>query len=180
MATQQEILNIFSNAGSVDNSDYFLIQTAGGQAVKVTGALVRAYLNKGIRITISDDGYLVIGDEKTTSRAEGITPQLRAGTFGIEVSYDKGKTYSTLVSYLTLARQGEVVTTEDFAAYKREQANFHKDVYRAQIMTEDEVEELTADDMLEGFLYIGWEESDEPTPPSTAWHFGDKFPIRFS
>lgn len=43
-------------------------------------------------------------------------------------------------------------------------------------MSQEEVENLTPDKAEEGVIYCGL----EGYTPSTSWHFGDKFPIRFT
>ena len=101
--TSQDILALFTAATSVHNSDQFLIQSAeavqGNRAVKVTAEAVRAYLLQHFSITISDDGYLVIGGEKTSTKAEGVTPVLERRSDGIYCSIDHGATWSCVAYY---------------------------------------------------------------------------------
>ena len=101
--TSQDILTLFTAATSVHNSDQFLIQAAeavqGNRAVKVTAEAVRAYLLQHFSITVSEDGYLVIGGEKTTTKAEGVTPVLERRTDGIYCTIDHGATYTCVAYY---------------------------------------------------------------------------------
>lgn len=103
--TAQEVLQLFTNGGSVNvgNSDLFLMAMVqpNGEILtkKITAEVVRAYLNAGYALTVDADGYLCIGGERTTSRAAGITPQLERGQNGIYVSEDNGATWRLLAYF---------------------------------------------------------------------------------
>ena len=82
----------------VVSTDYFWVyaydKSLGEQYVKIPAEFVRAYLTNGITPVIDENGNWLIGDKETGVKAEGVTPMLRSnGTLGIEVSYDKGKTW---------------------------------------------------------------------------------------
>ena len=86
------------------STDGFWIQTGGdsqgnGQSVLIPAEFVRAYLTNGISPSIGEDGNWYINGKNLGVKAEGVTPQLRGGTLGIEVSYDKGQTWKTAVLY---------------------------------------------------------------------------------
>lgn len=86
------------------STDGFWIQTGGdsqgnGQSVLIPAEFVRAYLTNGIAPSIGDDGNWYINGKNLGVKAEGVTPQFRGGTLGIEVSYDKGVTWKTAVLY---------------------------------------------------------------------------------
>lgn len=86
------------------STDGFWIQTGGdsqgnGQSVLIPAEFVRAYLTVGISPSVGDDGNWYINGKNLGVKAEGVTPQLRGGTLGIEVSYDKGATWKTAVLY---------------------------------------------------------------------------------
>lgn len=101
--TPQQFLNLFQVVGAITNSDQILLQSAeGNTTVKITAELFRAYLNKGFEITISEDGFLMIGGSKTNSKIEGITPILRRGKDGIEYSKDKGSSWETVAKFTDL------------------------------------------------------------------------------
>lgn len=101
--TPQQILNIFQVVGAITNSDQILFHSAeGNTTAKITAELFRAYINKSYEITISDDGYVVIGSTKTAYKAEGVTPILRRGENGIDYSVDKGKTWESIAKFTDL------------------------------------------------------------------------------
>ncbi len=114
----QNVLSLFTQAAGVTNNDQILVQSAegndGNRAVKVTAEVLRAYLNSGFEITVSEDGYLVIGGKKTDSKAEGITPMLRRGSDGIECSTDNGNTWITLAKFTDLGLLLGPFTQEEY------------------------------------------------------------------
>ena len=92
----------------VVSTDFFWVyaydKTLGEQYVKIPAEFVRAYLTNGITPTIDENGNWIIGGKETGVKAEGVTPMLRSNrTLGIEVSYDKGKTWQMFVLYSDLA-----------------------------------------------------------------------------
>lgn len=116
--TSQEVLELFTQAAAVNNSDQFLLHAAnlgsGNKAVKVTAEVVRAYLLRKIAITIEPDGYIYIGGENTGFKAEGVTPILKREFDGIYVSSDNGETWSILCYFTDFAAtpyQQETETT---------------------------------------------------------------------
>lgn len=101
--TPRQLLNLFQVVGAITNSDQILLHSAeGNTTTKITAELFRAYLNKGFEISVSDDGFLMIGGSKTQSKVEGITPILRRGTDGIEYSKDKGQSWETVAKFADL------------------------------------------------------------------------------
>ena len=104
MATQSEILELFSQTSAIKDSDQILIITANNNgtvsAGKITAELLRQYLNADFSLTIDADGYICIGGVRTNSQVEGITPWLQRGVDGIYVSTDNGDTWS-VVAYFT-------------------------------------------------------------------------------
>ncbi len=115
--TQTELLALFTQIGAIKNSDQFLIITANQNgtvsATKITAELVRAYLNAGFSITVSNDGYLVIGGTKTQHKVAGITPQLQRGTNGIQCSTDNGQTWSYIAYFSDFGAENIVEQTAD-------------------------------------------------------------------
>ncbi len=88
----------------VVSTDYFWVYAVNGtqgnaQQVKIPAEFVKAYLTASITPTVNSSGNWEIGDTDTGVKAEGVTPKLRGGTEGIEVSYDKGTTWQTAVLY---------------------------------------------------------------------------------
>lgn len=101
--TPRQLLNLFQVVGAITNSDQILLHSAeGNTTTKITAEFFRAYLNKGFEISVSDDGFLMIGGSKTQSKVEGITPILRRGTDGIEYSKDKGQSWETVAKFTDL------------------------------------------------------------------------------
>ena len=91
----------------VASTDYFWVyatdESLGEQYVKIPAELVRAYLTNGIAPVIDENGNWLIGGKETGVKAEGVTPMLRSNEgLGIEVSYDKGKTWQMLALYSEL------------------------------------------------------------------------------
>lgn len=124
--TQKELMNLFSVVGSVENSDMFLLYSPNtGTTAKVTAEILRAYLNKGFEIGVSDAGTLVIGGIDTGKNIECVVPQMRGGDIGIEVSYDNGETWQSLVTYVSIGLnpamyQNQIKTLQDNKAEKTE------------------------------------------------------------
>ncbi len=104
--TAAEVLHPFQSKGSVNDADNVLMQspvTGGTSATKITAALLRSYLIDGLTPTIDNNGYLVIGGVTTEFQVAGVTPQLRRGASGIEVSTDGGTTWTQLIAYSAIA-----------------------------------------------------------------------------
>ncbi|MBR5951200.1 MAG: hypothetical protein IKZ87_07185 [Actinomycetaceae bacterium] len=113
--TSQELLALFSQGASINNSDQFLIHSAGGvggnNAVKVTAETVRAYLLQRMAVTIGEDGYFYIGGVKTAYKAEGVTPILVRREDGIYCSIDNGETYTCIAYFSDFGFQNVVQQT---------------------------------------------------------------------
>lgn len=107
MATETKINDIASQLSTasrlVVSTDFFWVYTASGLQVKIPAEFIRAYLSEGLKPTINSDGNWVIGGESTGVKAEGVTPKLRGGNEGIEVSYDNGSTWSMLALYTAMS-----------------------------------------------------------------------------
>ena len=86
----------------VVDTDFFWIYMGNGTQVKIPAEWVRAYLTDGITPTVGENGHWIVGGTDTGVVAEGKTPQFRGGVLGIEVSYDKGLTWTQCVAYLSL------------------------------------------------------------------------------
>ncbi len=71
--TQADVLELFSQVGSIKNSDQILLITANQNgtvsATKITAELLRAYLNAGYALTVDSEGYLCIGGVRTETMA---------------------------------------------------------------------------------------------------------------
>lgn len=115
--TQAEVLAVFTQVGAIKNSDQFLIITANQNgtvsATKVTAELVRAYLNADFEITVSNDGFLVIGGTKTQHQVAGVTPILQRATNGIQCSTDNGQTWSYIAYFSDFGAENIVEQTAD-------------------------------------------------------------------
>lgn len=83
----------------VVDTDFFWIYMGNGTQVKIPAEWVRAYLTNGITPTVDENGHWIVGGTDTGVVAEGKTPQFRGGVLGIEVSYDKGLTWTQCVAY---------------------------------------------------------------------------------
>lgn len=115
--TQAEVLSLFSQVGALKNSDQFLLITANQNgtvsATKATAEVIRTYLNAGFEISVSNDGYLVIGGTKTEHKVAGITPVLRRGSNGIQCSTDGGETWEYITYFSDLINENIVSQTAD-------------------------------------------------------------------
>ena len=95
-----DIANQLSTASRlVVSTDFFWVYMADGSQVKIPAEFVRAYLTDSIKPTVGSDGTWQIGGSSTGVKAEGVSPQLKAVDEGINVSYDGGTTWQTLVLY---------------------------------------------------------------------------------
>lgn len=117
--TANEIFALFSNKSSVVDSDRFMVksvETGSTQAVFITADVLKAYLGTGL-VSVSQNGTWIINGTDTQIPVAGVSPQLRAGTTGLEVSYDNGTTWSTLVLYSRI-NQGTLleISEEQFNA----------------------------------------------------------------
>ena len=115
--TQADVLSVFSPVGAIENGDQFLIITANKNgtvsAKKITAELVRAYLNVNFEITVSNDGFLVIGGTKTQHQVAGVTPMLRRSTNGVQCSTDNGQTWSYIAYFSDFGSESIVMQTAD-------------------------------------------------------------------
>lgn len=109
--TPAEVLALFDDIGSVKDSDCILLhQAASNTTKKISAELLRAYLNEGFAISVSEDGYLVIGGKTTETKLVGV--DIRLGENGIEISRDGGTNYVSLITYTDLLDQAIVCCTE--------------------------------------------------------------------
>lgn len=115
--TPTELLALFGNIGSVNNSDCILLHQAGSNTTKkITAELFRAYLNEGFSISVSENGNLVIGGQETDTKLVGV--DIRLGENGFEISRDGGTTYTTLISFTDLLDQAiEFCTEEQYTSW---------------------------------------------------------------
>lgn len=93
------------------STDSFWVQTGGdsagnGQSVLIPAELIRAYLVENVSPTVGDNGDWYVNGKDLGIKAEGATPKLRGGTYGIEVSTDGGTTWTEVVPYTSIAPQG--------------------------------------------------------------------------
>ncbi len=109
--TPAEVLALFDNIGSVKDSDCILLHQAASNTTKeISAELLRAYLNEGFAISVSEDGYLVIGGQTTETKMVGA--DVRKGENGLEISRDGGKTYIKLVDFTEILDEAIVHCTE--------------------------------------------------------------------
>lgn len=119
----------------VVSTDYFWVYMGDGTQVKIPAEFVRAYLTNGITPTIDENGNWLIGGKETGVKAEGVTPMLRSNTLGIEVSYDKGKTWSTMVLYSELDPDLQPLIDAYNAIVESEQGRVNAESARVQAET---------------------------------------------
>lgn len=107
--TQKDLMTLFSRSGSVaDADDFLLYSSASGANVLVSAEVARAYLTRGLSLSVSPSGTLVIGGKDTGTKVEGVTPQLRRGSDALEVSYDKGSTWTPLATFADLGLDPDI------------------------------------------------------------------------
>lgn len=112
--TAKEILEPFIDVSAIKDVDKILIQATNADndsgeantAVRLTAAVFRAYLTKGL-IEVTDDGYIIVNGIVTESNIN--TPQFRKGSTGIDVSTDNGKTWDTIALFSDLMYKQPVV-----------------------------------------------------------------------
>ena len=120
----------------VVSTDFFWVYMGDGTQVKIPAEFVRAYLTNGITPVIDENGNWIIGGKGTGIKAEGVTPMLRSnGTLGIEVSYDKGKTWSTVVLYSELDPDIQSLIDAYNAIVESEQERVNAESARVQAET---------------------------------------------
>ena len=117
----------------VVSTDFFWVYMGDGTQVKIPAEFARAYLTKGITPVIDENGNWIIGDKETGVKAEGVTPMLRSnGTLGIEVSYDKGKTWQMFVLYSDLDPDIQSLVDAYNAIVQSEQGRVNAETSRVQ------------------------------------------------
>lgn len=110
--TQKDLMTLFSRSGSVaDADDFLLYSSASGANVLVSVEVARAYLTRSLSLSVSPSGTLVIGGKDTGTKVEGVTPQLRRGSDALEVSYDKGSTWTPLATFADLGLDPDIYTS---------------------------------------------------------------------
>lgn len=119
----------------VVSTDFFWVYMGDGTQVKIPAEFVRAYLTNGITPVINENGNWTIGGKETGVKAEGVTPMLRSNTLGIEVSYDKGKTWSTVVLYSELDPDIQSLIDAYNAIVESEQERVNAESARVQAET---------------------------------------------
>ncbi len=121
-----DIANQLSTASRlVVSTDFFWIYMADGSQVKIPAEFVRAYLTDSIKPTVGSDGTWQIGGSSTGVKAEGVSPQLKAVDEGINVSYDGGTTWQTLVLYsqMDIGLDGLVATYKNIINTEQERVD---------------------------------------------------------
>ncbi len=121
-----DIANQLSTASRlVVSTDFFWIYMADGSQVKIPAEFVRAYLTDSIKPTVGSDGTWQIGGSSTGVKAEGVSPQLKAVDEGINVSYDGGTTWQTLVLYsqMDIGLDGLVATYKNIISTEQERVD---------------------------------------------------------
>lgn len=117
--TTKELFEAFIDASAIKDSDKILIQATNtdnnseeaNTAIRLTAALFKAYLTKGL-IDVTEDGYLIVNGQQTESNIS--TPIFRKGNTGIEVSTNNGKTWNTVALYSDISyKQPIVAQTEN-------------------------------------------------------------------
>lgn len=133
--TPNELLELFGNIGSVGNSDCILLhQAASNTTKKITAELLRAYLNKGFSISVSEQGYLVIGGQETETKMVGV--DIRLSLNGLEISRDGGNTYTKLINFTEILDEAIVYCTEQ--QYETWAANEQLDENKVYMTYEEE------------------------------------------
>ena len=119
----------------VVSTDFFWVYMGDGTQVKIPAEFVRAYLTNGITPVIDENGNWIIGGKPTGVKAEGVTPMLRSSLEGIEVSYDKGKTWSMVVLYSELNPDLQPLIDAYNAIVESEQGRVDAETSRVQAET---------------------------------------------
>ena len=120
----------------VVSTDFFWVYMASGSQVKIPAEFVKAYLLDGMKPAVNSDGNWEIGGTDTGVQAEGVSPQLAVDELGINVSYDKGKTWQTLVLYsqMDIGLEDLIATYKDII--KTEQGRVDAETSRQEAETE--------------------------------------------
>lgn len=110
----------FTTVSSVDGSDHVVLSLFGGAAGKMTVALFKAAVTRGIEPSIGEKGQWLIGEVDTGIMAEGKTPELRKGVTAIEYKYttEEDSAWRPLISISELRLRYEDLTEEQRAAFK--------------------------------------------------------------
>ena len=141
--TQKDLMTLFSRSGSVaDADDFLLYSSASGANVLVSAEVARAYLTRSLSLSVSSSGTLVIGGKDTGTKVEGVTPQLRRGSEALEVSYDKGVTWSPLATFSDLGLDPDIYTSriESLAVNKADKSDLA--ALASQVITKAEAADL--------------------------------------
>lgn len=112
--TAKEVLEPFIDIAALKDTDKFLIQGTNtlnhsqetNTAVRLTAALVKAYLVRGL-IDVTEEGYIVVNGVTTSSNIN--TPQFRRGASGIEVSTDNGSTWTVVALWSEISFRQPIV-----------------------------------------------------------------------
>lgn len=122
--TAKEILEPFIDVAAIKDNDKFLFQatntnndsTEAQTAVRLTAAVVKAYLAKGL-VDVTEDGYIIVNGNVTGSNIS--TPKFRRGTTGLEVSVDNGKTWNTVILWSEVSYRQPIIeqTSTDVTIY---------------------------------------------------------------
>ena len=120
----------------VVSTDFFWVYMASGSQVKIPAEFVKAYLLDGMKPSVNSNGNWEIGGTDTGVQAEGVSPQLAVDELGINVSYDKGNTWQTLVLYSQMDIGLEDLIATYKAIIKTEQGRVDAETSRQEAETE--------------------------------------------
>lgn len=133
----------FETVSSVDDFDHVVLSLFGGRAGKMTVALLRTILTKGITPSIGEDGNWYVGESDTGVVAEGKTPEFRNGENSIEFKYttEDDSMWRLFVSYTDLRLRYEDLSEEQLDSLK----------LKYEDLSEEEIKELQqpANDMID-------------------------------
>ena len=124
----------FTTVSSVDPSDYVVLSLFKGISGKVSVALFRSVVAKGITPSISGDGYWLIGDQDTQVPAKGMTPEFRKGAVAVEWRYttEDDTAWRPLLGFSELRMRYEDLTEEQISSLK----------LKYEDLTEEDIAEL--------------------------------------
>lgn len=147
MSMENIDISNFTSVSSLNGDDNITITLFSGKAGKISVALFKNIITKGITPSIDENGFWCIGETNTQLKAEGKTPEFRKGVDGIDVKYttEDDTMWKMLIHYEDLRMRYEDLSEEQLDTIRLKYSDLtDEQIAELQRPATDMIAELTA------------------------------------